>query len=102
MKYMANRTKWQETEFWVGDIVAVHQKIKEKDKDRIVVFEGVVIGIKGRGISKTFTVRKIATGRIGVEKIFPLALPTIIKIELTKKAKKRVRRAKLYYLRVKK
>ena len=96
---MANRAKWQETEFSVGDTIAVHQKIEEGEKTRIVVFEGVVIGIKGRGASKTFRVRKIAVDKIGVEKIFPLALPIITKIEVKKKAKKRARRAKLYYLR---
>lgn len=96
---MANKAKWQKTEFCVGDTIAVHQEMKEGEKTRTVVFEGVVMGIKGRGESKTFRVRKIAVGRIGVEKIFPLALPTITKIEVKKKAKKRARRAKLYYLR---
>lgn len=99
---MANRVKWKNIEFHVGDTIAVHQKIKEGDKTRTVVFEGVVISIKGRGISKTFTTRKIAVDKIGVEKTFPLALPTVTKIEVKKKAKKRARRAKLYYLRGKK
>lgn len=98
---MANRTKWHEIEFCIGDIIAVHQKIQEGEKTRTVIFEGIVIKIKGRGISKTFTVRKIAADKIGVEKTFPLALPTITKLEVTKKAKKRAKRAKLYYLREK-
>lgn len=79
--------------------VRVHQKIKEGDKERVQIFEGIIIAQKGRGISKTITVRKISEG-IGVEKIFPLSLPTIVKIEVTKKFK--VRRAKLYYIRDKK
>ena len=79
--------------------VRVHQKIKEGDKERVQIFEGIIIAQKGRGISKTITVRKISEG-IGVEKIFPLSWPTIVKIEVTKKFK--VRRAKLYYIRDKK
>jgi len=96
---MANQVEWKEIRFEVGETIRVHQKIKEQDKTRTTVFEGVVIAIRGRGISKTFTVRKIAVDKIGVEKTFPLALPTITKIELKKKAKKPARRAKLYYLR---
>lgn len=96
---MANRTKWNDVEFCIGDTVAVHQKIQEEKKTRIAIFEGIVIKIKGRGISKTFTVRKIAADRVGVERTFPLALPTVTKVEVTKKAKKRAIRAKLYYLR---
>ena len=80
-----------------GDTVRVHQKIKEKNKERIQVFEGIVIARKhGKGISATITVRKVIAG-IGVEKIFPIHVPTIEKIEIVKRAK--VRRAKLYYLR---
>lgn len=80
-----------------GDTVRVHQKIKEEKKERIQVFEGVVIAIKhGRGINATFTVRKISDG-VGVERIFPLHAPFIEKIEIIKRVK--VRRAKLYYLR---
>jgi large subunit ribosomal protein L19 len=80
-----------------GDIVKIHQKIKEKDKERIQVFEGVVIARKhGKGISATITVRKVISG-VGVEKIFPIHSPLINKIEIVKRSK--VRRAKLYYLR---
>lgn len=80
-----------------GDTIKVHQKVKEKNKERIQVFEGQVIARKhGKGINSTITVRKIISG-IGVEKIFPLHSPIIAKIELVKQGK--VRRAKLYYLR---
>lgn len=79
-----------------GDEVKVHQKIKEKDKERIQIFEGLVIAKKGAGLGKTITVRKISYG-VGVERIFPLFAPTIAKIELVKRNK--VRRAKLYYTR---
>jgi len=80
-----------------GDTVRVHQKIKEKDKERIQVFEGLVIARKhGREAGSTITVRKIVSG-VGVEKILPLHSPVIEKIEIVKRGK--VRRAKLYYLR---
>ncbi len=80
-----------------GDVVRVHLKVKEKGKERIQVFEGLVIAKKhGKGPNATFTVRKISQG-IGVERIFPLFCPTIAKIEVVKRSK--VRRAKLYYMR---
>jgi len=80
-----------------GDTVLVYQKIKEGEKERIQVFEGLVIARNhGRGINATITVRKVIDG-IGVEKIFPLHSPTIEKIEISKREK--IRRAKLYYLR---
>ena len=80
-----------------GDVVRVHQKITEGNKERIQVFEGIVIKTHGKsGVNATFTVRKIAYG-VGVEKTFPLLSPTIVKIEFKKSSE--VRRAKLYYLR---
>lgn len=80
-----------------GNTVSVYQKIKEGEKERIQVFEGLVIARNhGKGINSTITVRKIISG-VGVEKIFPLNSPTIDKIEVGKKEK--IRRAKLYYLR---
>lgn len=83
--------------FNVGDTIRVHQKIKEGDKERIQVFEGIVIAIKGRGVNKMFTVRKISADAVGVERIWPLESPSIAKIEVKKQGD--VRRAKLYYLR---
>ncbi len=82
-----------------GDTVRIHQKIQDKDKTRIQVFEGVVLARKhGSEAGATFTVRKVVDG-IGVEKIFPLYSPLIDKIEIVKRSK--VRRAKLYYIREK-
>lgn len=83
-------------EFEIGDTVKVHYRIVEGEKERIQVFEGIVIAINNKGISKTFTVRKISF-EVGVERIFPVVSPRIAKIEVTRKGK--VRRAKLYFLR---
>jgi large subunit ribosomal protein L19 len=82
--------------FRPGDTVRVHVKIKEGDKYRIQVFEGVVIAQKSNGISSTFTVRKVSFG-YGIERIFPVHSPIIEKLEVMKSGK--VRRARLYYLR---
>lgn len=97
---MANQVKINDTVFAVGDMIVVHQKIQEEKKMRTQPFEGMVIGIKGRGENKMFTVRKIAIGSIGVERIWPTNSPWIEKIEVKKRG--RVRRAKLYYLRKRK
>ncbi|NLZ24396.1 50S ribosomal protein L19 [Candidatus Dojkabacteria bacterium] len=80
----------------VGDIVKLHLKIKEGTKERIQVFEGVVISIKGTGLGKTLTVRKISYG-VGVEKTVPFHSPTLEKIQVVKRGT--VRRSKLFYLR---
>jgi large subunit ribosomal protein L19 len=85
-------------DFVPGDVVKVHQKIQEGDKARIQIFEGVVLGISGRGENKMFTVRKLV-GDVAVEKIFPVNSPNIEKVVLKAHSKKKVRRAKLYYLR---
>lgn len=87
------------TKFGVGDKIRVFQKIKEKDKTRTQSFEGIVIRIKGKGENKTFTVRRIGTGLVGIERIFPLNTPTIEKIKVIKEGTKGVKRSKLYYLR---
>lgn len=83
-------------EFRAGDTVRVHVKVVEGTRERIQVFEGVVIRRKGSGISETFTVRKISYG-VGVERTFPVHSPRLDKIEVARRGK--VRRAKLYYLR---
>ena len=83
-------------EFRAGDTVRVHVRIKEGEKERIQIFEGLVIYRHGGGISATFTVRKISSG-VGVEKIFPVHSPMIAKIEVVRLGK--VRRAKLSYSR---
>lgn len=83
-------------EFRVGDTIKVHYKIKEGSKERIQIFQGIVIQKRGVKISKTFTVRKVSNG-VGVERIFPLHSPNIQKIEVVRFG--RVRRAKLFYLR---
>lgn len=82
-----------------GDTIRIHQNIVEGegDKGRIQIFEGIVIAVKNAGSGKSFTVRKIGANGIGVEKIFPLLLPSIKKIELKRKG--HTRRSKLYYLR---
>ena len=82
--------------FRPGDNISVSYKIVEGAKERIQIFRGDVIQIKGTGSTKTFTVRKIS-GNVGVERIFPLNSPAITSVEINKKGK--VRRAKLYYLR---
>ena len=79
-----------------GDTVKVHVKVREGDKERIQVFEGVVIGLHRGGMRASFTVRKVSFGQ-GVERIFPLHSPIIDKIDVIRTAK--VRRAKLYFLR---
>jgi large subunit ribosomal protein L19 len=96
-------------DFRPGDTIQVHVRVKEtekagkgkdkdkeKEKERIQIFEGVVIGMRGRGIQSSFVVRKISFG-IGVERIFPVHSPTVDKIKVVRRG--RVRRAKLYYLR---
>lgn len=116
---MANHIVWNgmdgekelHVDFHVGDTVRVHYKLIEKEKvagktkrevkeethERIQVFEGIVIAIKGSGANIMFTVRKIGAGAIGIERIFPLISPWIRKMEVKKHGS--VRRAKLYYLR---
>ena len=83
-------------DFNPGDTVRVHVRVVEGEKERVQIFEGIVIGFKGSGNSRTFTVRKVSGG-IGVERIFPLHSPMISTIEISRRG--RVRRAKLNYLR---
>ncbi|MEW6683560.1 MAG: 50S ribosomal protein L19 [Nitrospirota bacterium] len=93
--------RWLKTgapEFEVGDTVRVHVKVIEGEKERIQVFEGVVIARKGTSNRETFSVRKVSYG-VGVERIFPVHSPFVEKVEVVRSG--RVRRAKLYYLRSK-
>src|ERR671914_682007 len=83
-------------DFRAGDTVRVHVRVVEGERERVQVFEGVVIRRRGSGLSKTFTVRKVSFG-VGVERTFPLHSPMIAKVEIASRGD--VRRAKLYYLR---
>ena len=99
--HMALKSKIKDIEFGVGDIVRVVQRIKEGEKSREAIFEGMVIAIRGRAPGKTFMVRRIGEAGIGIEKIFPFNLPSLDKIVVVKKGTAGVRRAKLYYTRTK-
>ena len=92
----ANQLKADVPEFRAGDTLTVHVRVIEGEKERIQIFQGICIKIKGGGINETFTVRKISNG-VGVERIFPLHSPRVAKIDVVRRG--RVRRAKLYYLR---
>lgn len=83
--------------FSIGDTIAVSQRIKEGDKERIQVFEGDVIAMHNKGVSSTFTIRKIGANAVSVERIFPVYSPKIDSIRFVRKGQ--VRRAKLYYIR---
>lgn len=101
---MALEVIHKDSPFHVGDAVRVHQRITEDqgpkgERIRIQFFEGLVISARGHGSNKSFTVRRIGAGGIGIERIFPLNSPLIEKVDVVSKG--RVRRAKLYYLREK-
>jgi len=91
-----NRRSGAKPEFNIGDTVGVHVKIKEGDKERVQIFHGTVIARDGGGSTETFTVRRISFG-YGVERVFPLHAPNVVKIDVESSG--RVRRSKLYYLR---
>ncbi|EHI73448.1 50S ribosomal protein L19 [Streptococcus criceti] len=91
-----NQLRTDIPDFRPGDTVRVHAKVVEGNRERVQIFEGVVISRKGQGISEMYTVRKISSG-IGVERTFPVHTPRVEKIEVIRHGK--VRRAKLYYLR---
>jgi large subunit ribosomal protein L19 len=95
-KIIPDQMKTDIPAFNPGDHIKVHVRVIEGDKERIQPFEGDVISLRGEGVNKTFTVRKIASG-VGVERIFPLYSPKIAKVEVLKKGQ--IRRAKLFYLR---
>ena len=92
----AQQLKQEKPEVNVGDTVRVHVKIKEGSRERIQVFEGIVIAKRHGGLEETITVRRISYG-VGCEKVFPVHSPSIVKVETVRRGK--VRRAKLYYLR---
>lgn len=94
---MANSFAYQDQTIHTGDSVRCHLTVSEGDKTRTQIFEGTVISIKGKDTGKSFVVRKIAAGGVGVERILPVACPTLTKIEV--KSLGKVRRAKLYYMR---
>lgn len=88
--------KAEAPEISIGSTVKVHVKIREGGKERIQIFEGIVIARRGSGVSETFTVRRVSYG-VGVERVFPVHSPNVVKVEVVRYG--RVRRAKLYYLR---
>lgn len=108
---MANQAKWNTTKLHIGDTIRVHYKliehekvagktkreVKEETRERVQVFEGILIAIKGGQENEMITVRKIGVNAIGLERIFPIVSPWIKKIEVKKHGQ--IRRAKLYYLR---
>lgn len=96
---MALTATFNDNKFNVGDVVKVIQNIQEGEKTRKQAFQGMVIGIKGRGENKTFTIRRVGSQNVGIERIFPLESPSISDIEVVRKGKRGIRRAKLYYTR---
>ncbi len=96
---MALTISHKEVSFGVGDMVKISLKVKEGEKTRTQVFEGMVMGIKGSGTGKSFTVRKIGSGKIGIEMIFPIESPSVEKVSVERKGTEGVRHAKLYYTR---
>lgn len=95
-KIESEQFRKERLKFNVGDTVRVHTKVVEGDKERIQVFAGIVIGMRGRGLNESFTVRRISYGE-GVERVFPVNSPRVERVEVERQGK--VRRAKLTYLR---
>ena len=93
---VASNLKESVPEIEIGSTVKVHVKIREGERERIQVFEGTIIAVKGSGVSSTFTVRRVSYG-VGVERVFPVHSPNVAKVEVIRNGK--VRRSKLYYLR---
>ena len=94
--FTQEQLKTEVPQFNIGDTVRIHNKIVEGTRERIQMFEGTVIAKNGGGISETFTVRRISYG-CGVEKVFPIHSPNVVKVDVIRRGK--VRRAKLFYLR---
>lgn len=89
----------QDREFSVGDTVKINYKIKEKDKERVQAFDGIILAIKGEGDNKTVLIKKSASDGVQVERIFPINSPWIESISKLRTPKTPIRRSKLYYLR---
>ncbi len=96
---MSLKITYKEEEFYVGDSIRVNYKIKEKDKERLQAFDGVLLAVKGTGENKNFIVQKSASDAVKVERTFPLNSPWIDSIKKLRSPKSKIRRAKLYYLR---
>lgn len=96
---MALKITYKDQELSVGDSVRVNYKIKEKDKERLQAFDGIILAITGRGENKNVTVQKHASDAINVERIFPINSPWIDSIKRLRGPKVKIRRSKLYYLR---
>ena len=96
---MAIKITYKDQEFFVGDSVRVNYKIKEKDKERLQAFDGVILAIQGTGENKNFIVQKHASDAVNVERIFPINSPWIDSIKKLRSPKVKIRRSKLYYLR---
>ncbi len=96
---MALKITHKDQELFVGDSVRVNYKIKEKDKERLQAFDGVILAIQGLGDNKNFIVQKHATDAVNVERIFPINSPWIDSIKKLRSPKVKIRRSKLYYLR---
>ena len=96
---MSLKITYKEQDFFVGDSVKVNYKIKEKDKERLQAFDGIILAVTGTGENKNFIVQKAASGDVKVERIFPINSPWIDSIKKLRSPKTKIRRAKLYYLR---
>jgi len=96
---MAIKITYKDQEFFVGDSVRVNYKIKEKDKERLQAFDGIILAIQGTGENKNFVVQKHASDAVNVERIFPINSPWIDSIKKLRSPKVKIRRSKLYYLR---
>jgi len=96
---MSLKITFKDQDYFVGDTVKVNYKIKEKEKERIQAFDGIILAIQGIGENKNFIVQKIASDAVRVERIFPMNSPWIDSIKKLRSPKTKIRRSKLYYLR---
>jgi large subunit ribosomal protein L19 len=96
---MSLKFSFQDQEYTIGDTLKINYKIKEKDKERIQAFDGILLAIQGRGEGKSIIIQKTATDGIKVERIFPINSPWIDSIKRLRSPKTKIRRSKLYYLR---